>query len=136
MGFDSSWMVGLRYREVVRGDYSWHFAFEAGTSLLAECPWRIIANGRIALGSIDDRQQFGLPAPIDAQVLAGELLRGEQVKEVVVVSVSSDLVLTFNGEQRLELFNNSSGYEGWTLSDPHGKRFIAQGGGQLVSFGG
>jgi len=134
MGFDLTWLIGLRYRELVRGDYSWHFDFGAGASLVAECPWRIIANGGIALGSIDDQQQFGLPAPVDAQVMAGELLQGRQVTAVEVMPGSSDLVLTFDSERRLELFNNSSGYEGWTLTGPNGKRFIAQGGGQLVSF--
>jgi hypothetical protein len=136
MGFDLSWMLGLRYQELVREAFSWHFAFGPGASLVAECPWRIIANGGIALGSVDDEQQFGLPAPIDAPVVAGELLRGRQVTGVQVAPASSDLVLQFDDERRLELFNNSSGYEGWTLSGPDGKRFIAQGGGQPVSYGG
>ena len=136
MGFDLSWMVGLRYRELVRGAFSWHFSFGAGASLVAECPWRIIANGAIALGSVDDQQQFGLPAPIDVQVIAGELLHGMQVTGVEATPASSDLVLQFDGERRLELFNSSSGYEGWTLSSPSGKRFIAQGGGRLVILGG
>ena len=136
MGFDVTWMVGLGYRALVRGEHSWHFAFGAGASLVAECPWRIIADGGIALGSVDDRQQFGLPAPVDAQVIADELLRGRQVTAIEIVPASSDLVLTFGGDRRLELFNNSSGYEGWSLSGPDGRRFIAQGGGQLVSFGG
>jgi hypothetical protein len=136
MGFDLSWMVGLRYRELIRGDYSWHFEFDPGTSLLAECPWRIIANGRIALGSVDDGQQFGLPAPLDARFIARELLHGAPVTAVEVTSASSDLVLRFEGERRLELFNNSSGYEGWTLTGPDGRHFIAQGGGQIASFGG
>ena len=136
MGFDFSWIVGCRYRAVVRAEYSWHFDLGPGTSLVAECPWRIIAEGGIALGSVDDQQQFGLPAPVDAQVLAGKLLQGREVTAVEVMPASSDLVLTFDGERRLELFNNSSGYEGWTLSAPNGTRFIAQGGGHLVSFAG
>jgi hypothetical protein len=58
MDFDFSWMVGrLRYRKLVHGEYSWHFDFGADASLIADCPWRIIANGGIALGSVDDQQQ-------------------------------------------------------------------------------
>ena len=136
MGFDFAWLLGLRYQALVREEYSWHFSFAAGASLVAECPWRIIADGRIALGSVDDQQPFGLPAPVDAQVVAGELLRGRQVTAVDVLPASADLVLAFDGDRHLQLFNNSSGYEGWTLTSPHGRRFIAQGGGRLVSFDG
>jgi hypothetical protein len=89
--------------------------------------------GAIALGSVGDRQQFGLPMPIDAQAIAGKLLSGRRVTAAEVRPESSDLVLQFDGERRLELFNNSSGYEGWTSSGPDGKQTIAQGGGGLVA---
>jgi hypothetical protein len=57
------------------------------------------------------------------------------VTAVEVRPESSDLVLQFDSERRLELFNNSSGYEGWTLSGPDGKQITAQGGGHLACFG-
>ena len=136
MSVDFSWIVGLRCRAVRREPHTWHFDFGADTSLVAECPWRVIANTRIALGSVDDHQQFGLLVPVDAEVLAGELLRGRQVTAVEVRPDSSDLVVSFDGEKRLELFNNSSGYEGWTLNGPDGRQVIAQGGGSLADFGG
>jgi hypothetical protein len=135
MSVDFSWIVGLRCRELMRGPHTWHFEFGAGTSLVTECPWRIIANSGIALGSVDDQQQFGLPVPIDAEAVAHKLLRGRQVTSVEVRPESSDLVLHFDSERRLELFNNSLGYEGWTLNGPDGKQIIAQGGGHLVCFG-
>jgi hypothetical protein len=49
---------------------------------------------------------------------------------------SADLVLTFDGERRLELLNNSSGCEGWTFNGSDGRRVIAQGGGTVVELGG
>ena len=131
-----SWVVGLRCRAVRRDPHAWHFSLGADAGLVAECPWRIIARAGIALGSVDDHQQFGLPAPVDAEAVAGELLGGREVIAAEVRAESADLVLTFEGERRLELFNNSSGYEGWTLKDSDGRQVIAQGGGTLVELGG
>jgi hypothetical protein len=54
MSVEISWVVGLRCRTVRRELHTWHFSLEAGTSLVAECPWRIIAGARIVLGSVDD----------------------------------------------------------------------------------
>src|SRR5688572_1134850 len=104
MSVDLSWLVGLRCRELVRAGHTWHFEFEGGTSLVAGCPWRIIANGGIALGSIDDQQQFGLPLPVDAPALAITLLSDRPVTLVELRPVSSDLAFQFAGERRLELF--------------------------------
>jgi hypothetical protein len=121
---------------VRRDPHAWHFSLGADAGLVVECPWRIIARAGIALGSVDDHQQFGLPAPVDAEAVAGELLGGREVIAAEVRAESADLVLTFEGERRLELFNNSSGYEGWTLNGADGRRVIAQGGGTLVTLGG
>ena len=85
---------------------------------MAECPWRIS------------------PAPVDAEAIAGELLGGREVIAAEIKPETADLVLTFEGERRLELFNNSSGYEGWTLNGSDGRRLIAQGGGTVVELGG
>lgn len=136
MSVDISWVVGLRCRAVRRDPHTWHIGLGAGAGLMAECPWRIVAGARIVLGSVDDHQQFGLPAPVDAEAVAGELLGGREVIAAEVRAEAADLALTFEGERRLELFNNSSGYEGWTLSGADGRRVIAQGGGTLVELGG
>jgi hypothetical protein len=47
MNIEFSWIVGLRCRALMRGPHTWHFEFDAGTSLVAECPWRIIAKVRL-----------------------------------------------------------------------------------------
>lgn len=51
--------------------------------------------------------------------------------DAIVSSAVSDLAIEF-GPCRLEVFNDSSGYEGWTLAGPDGETLIAQGGGHLV----
>jgi uncharacterized protein YndB with AHSA1/START domain len=76
-----------------------------------------------------------LPAPVDAEAVAGELLGGREVIAAEIKAESADLVLTFEGKRRLELFNNSSGYEGWTLKGPDGRQVIGQGGGTPVTLG-
>jgi hypothetical protein len=84
---------------------------------VAECPWRIS------------------PAPVDAEAIAGELLGGREVIAAEVKPQFADLVLTFEGGRRLELFNDSSGYEGWSLKGPDDGQVIGQGGGAPVTLG-
>jgi hypothetical protein len=55
MTVDLTSLLGLRSTAVVREPHAWHFAFDGGAALVAECPWRILVEGRIALGSADDR---------------------------------------------------------------------------------
>ena len=38
----------------------------------------------------------------------------------------------FGGGTRLEVFNNSSGYESWMLNGPGGRLIVAQGGGNVA----
>ena len=95
---------------------------------------RILVEGRIALGSADDRQRFGLPEPVDARLRAQNLLGDRAVLAAAVTADAGDLALSFDGAVRLDLFNGSSGYEGWSLSGPTGVRIIALGGGTLAVF--
>ncbi|MGH7517087.1 MAG: DUF6188 family protein [Gemmatimonadales bacterium] len=132
MAVDLTLLLGLRCTAVVREPHSWHFAFNGGTALVAECPWRVLVEGRIALGSTDDRQRFGLPQPVDAQLRAQNLLGDRAVLTAAVTADAGDLALSFDGAVRLDLFNGSSGYEGWSLSAPTGGRIIALGGGELA----
>jgi len=41
------------------------------------------------------------------------------------------LLVDFDEGIRLEVFNNSSGFEGLVLNGPDGRMFVAQGGGKL-----
>jgi hypothetical protein len=51
---------------------------------------------------------------------------------VAIQEPTSDLVIQFAEGVRLDVFNNSSGYEGWHYSDRQGLELIAQGGGKLL----
>jgi|SRR5437762_4202415 len=114
--------------------YPGNFTFQFGAATLAvDTLWRVIANGRVALTSRDHGHQFGLPAPVDAYAEAVSLLRGRQVVDVRLAQGSADLVVEFDGGQRVEILTDSSGYEPWTLHAP-GVHLVAHGGGRVADF--
>jgi hypothetical protein len=125
--------IGLQCTSVTRfGAESWRFEFEGRTTLDVSCPWRILAKGRIALGNIDHEQQFGLPKSVDAKQEAERLLV-TPITEVTLRDQTADLILDLGQGTSLEVFNSSSGYEGWECSST-GLLAIAMGGGELSVF--
>ena len=132
---DLSWMVGRVVTEVIFLEPDrWTFLVEAKAWIAADCPWRIIRDGRIRLSSDDHGQKFGLPAQIDATTAATALLAAFSIKAVQLREGTSDLFIDFVGGLRLEIIPFSSGYEGWQVCDPTGQWLIAQGGGQICKW--
>jgi Family of unknown function (DUF6188) len=128
---DLSWMTGCSVSVSFAEPISWFFTLGDRCAISAECPWRLIHRGQIAVSSDDHKQQFGLPAPIDAASKATTLLAGAAITLVEVRQGTADLVLTFGNELRLEILPFSSGYESWQVSTPEGRSVIACGGGKL-----
>lgn len=129
---DFSWMVGRLISSVqLNGPTQWSFSFEPGVAIGAECPWRLLQGGHVAISSEDHLQQYGLPAPLDAAAVAASLLSAHSVTLVEVKEGTADLLLEFAGGLRLEFIPMSSGYESWIVTTPSGFQVIAQGGGQL-----
>jgi hypothetical protein len=126
----SPW-IGRECSQIERRDYDWVFSFEDAGKVTCECPWRIICDNRIALTNIDHGQLFGLKVPIDGAKKAKELLDGKNVVSIKVAPTSSDLAISFEGETTLEIFNYSSGYEGWNAGS-QGFYVVAMGGGKLA----
>jgi hypothetical protein len=118
------WVRGLVCESVVyhAETFEWVFRFGPGVSLRVADPWRIVA------------KQFGLPRPVDGAIRAMDLLRGRPVKSFSIASTSADASIDFGDGYLLQIFNSSSGYEGWTPSDSAGRQMIAQGGGSVVTF--
>ena len=132
---DLSWMVGRSVTEVTFLEPDrWSFLLGAKAWIAADCPWRIIRDGRIALSSDDHGQKFGLPAHIDATAAATALLAPASISAVQLREGTADLFIDFVGGLRLEIIPFSSGYEGWQAGDPSGEQFIAQGGGQICKW--
>jgi hypothetical protein len=132
--FDFSWMIGRTLSVEFSEPNNWWFSFEDSVGISVECPWRIIEDGSISVSGDDHRQQFGLPAPIDAAAFATQRLAGTPITRVEVRSGTADLVLNLEGGLRLEILPFSSGYESWQVVRPDGKHVVAQGGGQLSSW--
>ena len=122
---------GGRLIEVYKKDYDWFFVFDNGVTAHTECYWRVIANGGIAVSESDHGQKFGLPAPLDAGEWAMKCL-SSQVLGSKLRDGTSDITIEFANGAVLELFNTSSGYEGWQMSFADGRRFIALGGGDVT----
>lgn len=122
---------------VTRREADWQFDLGDGASIAVACHWRLISTDGIALTDEDDGQQFGLPTPVDAEAQANALLAGATVSIVAVDRLTSDLSLRFSNDLRLDLLNNSSGYEGWQGGFAHGESrssIVALGGGGLAFF--
>jgi hypothetical protein len=60
------------------------------------------------------------------------LLEGKTVESARIDETTADLCITFAGDIRVDVFNDSSGYEGWTFADQRGTWLVAQGGGQMA----
>ena len=133
--FDFSWMISRTIQEVRFDEPTqWSFSFEPSIGIGAECPWRLLQDGHVAISSEDHLQQYGLPAPLNAAAVASELLGSRPVTHVEVREGTADLLLEFSGGFRLEIIPISRGYESWGVTTPSGFQVIAQGGGQLCGW--
>ena len=129
-------LVGRSCR-VERREADWSFELQDGTGFAVGCHWRLVSPEGIALTDEDDGQQFGLPEPVDAETKANALLRATTVTSATIDQLTADLCLRFSNDLRLDVVNNSSGYEGWQGSFDHGGKrtsIIAMGGGGLAFF--
>jgi hypothetical protein len=125
-------LIDLPCTSIIKTDYLWQFAFgSAGVSLNLECPWRFLLQGMVAFGCDDHQQRFGRPSQIDGVEKSHELLLTSPVVSVEVRDGTGDLAIGFQNGVRLEAFNLSSGYEGWTCSLADGRVVVAQGGGNV-----
>ena len=131
---DVEWLTGqvcTRVHEHYTGNFTFEFT---GGRAAVDCAWRIVRDGHLALAHRDHGQQFGLPAPVDAAREATALLAGRPICAGRIDTVLGDVVLEFEGGVRLDVFNDSSGYEGWNMSGPNGTSLVAGSGGEVSSY--
>lgn len=129
-------VVGRSCR-IERREADWSIDLGDNVGLAVGCHWRLVSSEGIALTDEDDGQRFGLPAPVDAETKANDLLAGTTVSSATVDRLTADFNLRFSNGLRLDVLNNSSGYEGWQGGFNHdGKAvsIIAMGGGSLAYF--
>lgn len=129
----TNFLLGQNLVKIERFEHEWRFCFANNMYLQVECPWRVIAGGRIAYGDEDHAQQFGLPAPLDGLDRTNTLLLNKTVQGVQVRDETGDLTISFDNQRALEILNLSCGYEAWHFTDGADLFIVAQGGGQLSS---
>jgi len=126
---DFSWMVGRAFADVTFHEPElWVFKLTDSGIICTESLWRIIQSGEFVVCGKDHGHKFGLPAPVDSAARAMSVLSGTIVTAVEIRKDTTDLIIQFNGERRLEIISDSHGYEIWDVNDPFGHRFIASGG--------
>jgi hypothetical protein len=76
--------------------------------------WRLTKSGKPLVSIFDHRQQYGLPAPIDAIGVLREELIGKPVVDASMNEVTGDLHFGFRGGLVLEVFN-FTGFEIWEV---------------------
>jgi hypothetical protein len=127
------WLRQHRYLAAIQREHDWLFAFDGHANLVVECLWRLVSSDRIVLTSLDDGQQFGLPAPIDATEAINSRLENAVIESITIRQGTLDLKLTFDTGHILEVIPDSSGYEAWNLHSPD-QQYIAVSGGDLSVF--
>jgi hypothetical protein len=130
---DVSWMLGRAIAEV-EGNLPcpWIFRFGEGAEIRTDSVWRIVVGGHIVLSSEDHQQQYGLPAPVDAEARCRPLIVQVRIERAEVREETRDIVIVFESGARLEILPVSSGYESWEITAPGGTHTVAQGGGNLA----
>ena len=131
---DLSWVVGATCQsiEIASPNFT-TFTFTHDVRLVAECPWRFVANEQIGTSSFDHGQLFGRTKRVDAQA---EVMSVISTQPIVTVSCPSglDLSLGFGSVGMLQVIPFSFGYEGWSLYGPRGLLLVGVGGGELAVF--
>ncbi|MDO7908811.1 DUF6188 family protein [Paenibacillus sp. JX-17] len=83
--------------------------------LTIECPWRLRKGNRVIVGQpetkIEDKKD-------KAFLEFEEALVGNTIKDIIHYEDISDLSVAFDGDVYLDLFHDSSWYEGWQLQGP------------------
>jgi hypothetical protein len=118
---ETAWLVHAHLESIERFEKpgeGWFFRFEGGIYLTVESLWRVISATAIAITSEDDGQLYGLQAPLDAAVIGLEVISRHTVTGVDIDATSSDLTIHFGADLRLQIVNDTSGFEAWSLSSP------------------
>ncbi len=100
------------------GEASVNITFSDGTKLRADY-WRVSKNGGALFSSFDHRQQYGLPAPMDAISCLKDEVQTATIIEARHDLEAGDLLFAFSNGLKLQVLN-LSGYEIWEITFPDG----------------
>ena len=95
--------------------------------------WRVIEKNRVIFTISDDKQKFGLKKPFDVLEAFNEEFDGVELLDIEIKRPISDISFNFKNEKRIEVFVDSSGYEGWSMGG-NKRQIICLGGGDIAIF--
>lgn len=121
--------IGKKIIEIV--DRHPIFALDDGGFIVVECPWRLREGNKILLGSSE--YDFNKTKEEAYQKLIN-LILGEEIKEIELLTPISDLRITFVDNLYLELFSDSSNYENWSISNGIGCHLVSMVGGDYCYY--
>ena len=131
---DTEWLIGECCTAVTER-YVGNATFEfPSASLAIDCAWRLLRDGWLVLAHRDHEQLFGRATPVDVFREAAALLAGRPVTAGRIDVQVGDIALEFAGGMRLQVFNDSSGYEGWRIGRADGTSLVAASGGEVSIF--
>ncbi|WP_298469131.1 DUF6188 family protein [uncultured Psychrobacillus sp.] len=84
--------------------------------LIIECPWRLQVSNEVVIGYSDCIQASDRYSHKSVE----NILLGKRIMNILHFEGISDLVVEFEGSIYLELFHDSSYFEGWQLSGENG----------------
>jgi hypothetical protein len=97
-----------------RGE-DWIVTLTEGRRIVSAVPWRLVDGNRIVLGSVDEGRLFGLHEPVDCAREAQAMIENRTIDHVAICTYTADLTLMLTDGLRIDLFNHSSGTEGWRI---------------------
>ncbi|NOV04834.1 hypothetical protein [Paenibacillus planticolens] len=124
-----SYFVGQKVTDVpIEPDLSFRIIFESGW-LMIECPWRIrqleVAVGRSDCVSAPNKYSYST---------VRQFLEGKKITNVYHFEFISDLIVEFDKDIYLELFHDSSYFEGWQLQGYNDFLLVSLPGGNYSNF--
>jgi len=125
-------LVGNEVIRVEGRPFTWQFHLQRDCFVNIECPWRVFEDGNYKFSGADHDQKFGLSEPFNVVRETTALIAGKNLTEISIAKEAADLVLHFENEVRIELLQNSGGYEAWNVAGPEGILVVAMGGGNLA----
>lgn len=122
---DFSYFIGQAVIEVnTEEDIPLGMSFDTG-GLIVECPWRLRRGKEIIIGTSDC---VNAPNKFPYKTIE-QILMKKKIENITFYEEFSFLVIDFDGNVSLDLFHDSSYFEGWQLSGDNGFDFISLPGG-------
>jgi hypothetical protein len=108
------------------------FRISGDYSLTQESLLRYIGKTGVFISAEDHKQQFGLPAPYDAEQDIQDRIIGKVIRHVEIGTGTGDLTLSFD-DGRIEIICTSAGYEAYQLYGPNNLIMVGRGGSEESS---